>query len=155
MSRDDRPRWLVKEKSLVGHALVEEDAEVFYVPGENGGVGANLWPLNDSAQEIVDEQDPKLINGVMTHHPASAKAKAEADKGKRRGKATDADHDELRGDLADGGGVVKRAPGKAPKKPAKDGTQPPTKVEGKAERKATDGGEPGGDDNEADEEEVA
>lgn len=71
-----RPRFRVVEKSFIGHALCEEGDDVFYTPPENSHVGANLWPINDEAQELVDEQGKteKDASGNDVYHPASAHA---------------------------------------------------------------------------------
>ena len=90
MSKDVRPRWRVNEVSTIGHALCQPGTEVFYTPtlnenDETNGVGANLSPLNDEAQAIVDEQ--------REDHPD--KTKHAAKRAKRIAVEADMDDDEI------------------------------------------------------------
>lgn len=79
-----RPKFRVVEKSFIGHALCEEGDEVFYTPPEGSHVGANLWPINDEAQELVDDQDKteRDPSGAPIYHPASALAAPKPKKAK-------------------------------------------------------------------------
>ncbi|QCW21975.1 hypothetical protein JessAGP_045c [Caulobacter phage Jess A] len=56
MATQEAPRFRVNEKSFIGHTLVEAGVETFYDPGKDGSVSANLSPVNDAAQALVDAQ---------------------------------------------------------------------------------------------------
>ncbi|QNH91697.1 hypothetical protein SR18_gp046c [Caulobacter phage SR18] len=56
MATQEAPRFRVNEKSFIGHTLVEAGVETFYDPGKDGSVSANLSPVNEAAQALVDAQ---------------------------------------------------------------------------------------------------
>lgn len=115
MSRDERPRWRVNERSFIGHSQVEEGTEVFYTPAEGGEVHENLSPLNDAAQAIVDGQ--KSAHPDKAAAPAKKAAKPPAE--------------------PEGDGPV-ASPKGATKKAAKPAAEPKGAPEGKGEAKPAD-----------------
>lgn len=110
-----KPLWRVQTKSFVGHALCEEGDNVTYVPTEDGLVGDNLWPLNDEAQAIIDDQGAidKNTKGGDVFHPAKSKAKGGkpapvpvADKAEPTLPGTDKPAKAIKGTTADGGRII-------------------------------------------------
>lgn len=72
----DLPRFRVVSLSYIGHNLVQPDTEVTIKKHDDKHtVGANLWPINATAQAWVDGQKPE--------HPAKGQklkpAKVESD----------------------------------------------------------------------------
>ena len=79
---DEAPRWRVMEKSFIGHSLLDEGAEITFIPKdpENGKVtiiSENLSPLNASAQAIIDAQAEDHPDKGGTVPPAVEPAEAE------------------------------------------------------------------------------
>lgn len=88
----ERPRWRVNARSFIGHTLVDEGAEVFYAPPDvqdpsdprkkvKGHVSANLSPLNDVAQAIIEAQTkdhPDKLQNAEKKAKEQAEAEAEA-----------------------------------------------------------------------------
>lgn len=80
---DDTPRWLVNERSFIGHAIVEAGNEISYDP-EDGDpktpthIGENLTPTNEAAQAIVDAQPEPHPDKSDGKRGKSAKARADA-----------------------------------------------------------------------------
>jgi hypothetical protein len=122
MATGERPRWRVNTQSFVGHALVNENDEVYYTPPVNllgemvGEVEANLSPLNDAAQAIIDAQ--------KTDHPDKA---SNAEKRERAAAAKAAEVEIVEKESTDG--PVKAAKGdvRSPAKPAKGDVRSPAK----------------------------
>lgn len=116
----ERPRWRVNVQSFVGHALVNENDEVYYTPPVNlageqvGEVDANLTPLNDAAQAIID--------GQKTDHPDKAS------NSEKRARAQAAQAAEVE--------VVEKESTDGPVKNAKGDTKSPPKPKGKAKAAA-------------------
>lgn len=73
---DDLPRYRVNERSFIGHALVDEGAEVTY---EGDTVSDNLTPINDAAQAVVDAQTkPHLDKSEPVKGAKTLKARGDA-----------------------------------------------------------------------------
>lgn len=76
----ERARYVVLALSFIGHSLCQVGDEVFYDPPEGGHVSANLSPLNDTAQAVVDaqKQDHPAKTANAPLRAAAARAAEEA-----------------------------------------------------------------------------